>query len=56
MTIQNVKFWAAPKNDGFKLMKNEVEAYRVGEKPFEFKGTNGFVTTIEMSSKDVISK
>ena len=53
VTINNVKFWAAPRNDGFKLMQNEVEAYRLGDKPFEFKGTDGFVTTIDMTSKDV---
>jgi hypothetical protein len=50
--INNVKFWAAPKNSGFLVMKNEVEAYREGAKPFEFKGSNGFFTTIEMSSAD----
>jgi hypothetical protein len=51
--IQNVQFWAAPKNDGFHVMKNDVEAYHLGDKPYEFKGTNGFFTTVEMSSKDV---
>src|SRR4051794_40620836 len=50
--IKNVKFWAAPKNSGFLVMKNDVEAYREGGKPFEFKGTNGFFTTIEMNSTD----
>jgi len=34
-------------------MPNEVEAYRVGQKAFEFKGSNGFVITWDMSSKDV---
>jgi hypothetical protein len=52
VAIDNVKFWAAPKNSGFLVMKNDVEAYREGAKPFEFKGTNGFFTTIEMSSAD----
>jgi hypothetical protein len=51
--IKNLKYEGAPRNDGFILMPNEIEAYRVGPKAFEFKGTNGFVTTIEMSSKDV---
>ena len=34
-------------------MPNEVEAYRVGPKAFEFKGTNGFMITLDMTSKDV---
>ena len=51
--IDHVKFWAAPKNSGFLVMKNDVEAYRQGPKAFEYKGTNGFFTTIEMSSADV---
>jgi hypothetical protein len=51
--IKNLKYWGAPRNDGFVLMPNEVEAYRVGPKAFEFKGTNGFMITWDMSSKDV---
>lgn len=53
VVIQNLKYWGVPSNEGFVLMKNEVEAYRVGAKPFEFKGTNGFMITFAMSSKDV---
>ena len=53
VVIKNLKYWAAPRNDGFVLMPNEVEAYRVGDKAFEFKGTNGFMITIDMTSKDV---
>lgn len=54
VVIQNLKYWAAPRNDGFVLMPNEVEAYRAGDKPFEFKGTNGFMITIDFTSKDVM--
>ena len=56
MVIKNLKYWGAPRNDGFILMPNEVEAYRVGPKAFEFKGTNGFMITIDMTSKDVPPK
>jgi len=52
----NLKYEGAPRNDGFVLMPNEVEAYRAGDKPFEFKGTNGFVTTIDLSSTDFKKK
>jgi ABC-type amino acid transport substrate-binding protein len=33
------------------LTPNVVEAYRVGDKPFEFKGTNGFIITFDIDSK-----
>jgi hypothetical protein len=50
--IKNLKYWAAPRNDGFVLMQNEVEAYRTGSNAFEYKGTSGFMITIDMKSKD----
>jgi hypothetical protein len=53
VVIKNLKYWGAPRNDGFVLMPNQVEAYRVGPKAFEFKNTNGFMITIDMNSKDV---
>jgi hypothetical protein len=53
VVIKNLKYWGVPRNDGFVLMPNEVEAYRAGPKAFEFKGTNGFMITWEMSSKDI---
>jgi hypothetical protein len=49
--VQNAQFWAAHSTDVI-VMTNEVEAYRDGEKSFEFKGTNGFVNTVSMSSSD----
>jgi uncharacterized protein DUF1326 len=51
--IKNLKYGGAPRNDGFILMPDEVEAYRVGENAFEFKGTSGFMITIDMTSKDI---
>jgi len=53
IVIHNLRYWGIPRNDGFILMPNEVEAYRVGKRPFEFKGTNGFMITIDVNSKDV---
>ncbi|HET9952198.1 MAG TPA: DUF1326 domain-containing protein [Candidatus Eisenbacteria bacterium] len=50
--IQNLKYWGAPRNDGFVLMPNEVEAYRLTDKAFEYKGTNGFMITFDITSKD----
>ena len=52
VVIKNLKYWGVPRNNGFIMMPNEVEAYRAGEKAFEFKGTNGFMITIDINSKD----
>jgi uncharacterized protein DUF1326 len=53
IVIRNLRYWAAARHDGFVLMPNEVEAYRVGPKAFEFKGTNGFMITWDLTSKDL---
>lgn len=53
VVIRNLRYFGAPRNTGFILMPNEVEAYRVGAKPFEYKGTNGFMITYDITSKDV---
>jgi hypothetical protein len=53
VVIRNLKYFGAPRNDGFILMPNQIEAYRVGAKPFEFKGTNGFMITIDIASTDI---
>ena len=40
-------------------MQNEVEALRQvpeGQKPFEFKGTNGFMITFDINSKETGKK
>jgi hypothetical protein len=54
--LRNVRYWGTPRNDGFVMMPNEVEVYREGPKAFEFKGTNGFMLTFDMTSKDVAPK
>jgi len=53
VVIKNLKYFGVPRNDGFIMMPNEVEAYRLGDKAFEYKGTNGFMITIDIASKDV---
>jgi hypothetical protein len=37
------------------MMPNEVEAYRIGDKAFEYKGTNGFMITLDINDKDVMA-
>jgi len=55
VVIHNLRYWGAPRNDGFVLMPNDVEAYRSGPNAFEFKGSNGFMITVDLSSKDFSS-
>jgi uncharacterized protein DUF1326 len=51
VVIKNLKYFGAPRNDGFIMMPNVVEAYRKGPKAYEFKGTNGFMITVDIDSK-----
>lgn len=53
VVIKNLKYFGVPRNEGFIMMPNEVEAYRLGDKAFEYKGTNGFMITIDIASKDL---
>ena len=50
--VQNVAYEGAKRNTGFIIMPNEVEAYRLGPRAFEFKGTTGFVLTYDIASSD----
>jgi len=56
VVIHNLKYFGAPRNDGFVLMPNEVETYKLGDKAFEYKGTNGFMITFDISAKDLAAK
>jgi hypothetical protein len=56
IVIKNLRYWGAPHNDGFLLMQNEVETYHATDKPYEYKGTNGFMITFDIASKDVAAK
>ncbi len=53
VVIRNLRYFGAPRNDGFIMMPNEVQAYRAGEKPYESRGTNGFMITLDINSGDV---
>jgi len=56
VVIHNLKYFGAPRNEGFVLMPNEIETYKLGDKAFEYKGTNGFMITFDISSKDMATK
>lgn len=51
IVMTNVPYWGAPRNDGFIMMKNEVQAYRLGDKAYETRDTNGFMITFDTDSK-----
>jgi hypothetical protein len=51
--IKNLRYWGAPRHDGFVLMPNEIETYRLGPNAFEFKGTNGFMLTFDINANDI---
>ncbi|MBI5710499.1 MAG: DUF1326 domain-containing protein [Candidatus Eisenbacteria bacterium] len=50
IVIRNLKYFGAVHNDGFLVMPNTVEALRVGDKSFEFHGTNGFMITLDIDA------
>lgn len=59
IVIKNMRYFGAPRNDGFMLMQNEVEALRQapeGKEPYEFKGTNGFMITFDINSDDAMKQ
>jgi len=55
--IKNMKYFGAPRNDGFNILPVDQIAYRRGPKPapFEFKGTSGWTITVDMNSDDVLA-
>ena len=56
IVMHNLRYWGAPRNDGFLMMPNEVQALRKapeGKKAYEFKGSNGFMITFDIKSDDV---
>jgi hypothetical protein len=52
-----MKYFAAPRNEGFNIMPVDQLAYRRGPNPapFEFRGSSGWTITIDMNSKDVVA-
>lgn len=56
VVIHNLRYIGAPRNDGFLLMPNKIQAYHLGERAFEYRNTNGFVVTIDINSDDVMPK
>jgi hypothetical protein len=53
VVIDNLKYWGVSRHDGFVLMPNEVEAYKLTDKAFAYNGTNGFMITFDIDANDV---
>jgi len=51
--LNNIAYFGAPRNTGFKMMPNEIETWKVGDKAFKFNGTTGFMVTVDMKSEDL---
>lgn len=51
VVVDNLKYWAAQSNTGFRMWKNERNYYEGHGKKFETNGTNGFLITINFSGQ-----
>lgn len=51
IVMQNLKYWQAQKNDGFRMWKNEHESFDGKGHKFSYEGTNGFLITIHFSGQ-----
>lgn len=51
--LENIAYFGAARNTGFKMMPNEIETWKVGDKAFKHNGSTGFMTTVDMKSSDV---
>jgi len=49
--LQNVKYWAAQSNTGFRMWKNKRHYYEGYGQKIEYSGTNGFLITINFSGQ-----
>ena len=51
VVIQNLKYWGAQSNTGFRMWKNKRHYYAGHGQKTEFSGTNGFLVTITFSGQ-----
>jgi hypothetical protein len=49
VVMQNLKYWGAQSNDGFRMWKSKHEAFEGDGHKFSYDGTNGFLITIHYS-------
>ena len=51
IVMQNLKYWQAQSNDGFRMWQNKHEELEGKGHKFSYDGTNGFLITIHFSGK-----
>jgi hypothetical protein len=51
IVIQNLKYWMAQSNSGFRMWKTKHEAFEGQGHKFSYDGTNGFLITIHFSGQ-----
>jgi hypothetical protein len=51
IVVQNLKYWTAQSNDGFRMWKSQREEFEGKEHKFSYEGTNGFLITIHFSGQ-----
>jgi len=49
IVMQNLKYWQAQSNDGFRMWKSKHEEFEGKDHKFSYDGTNGFLITIHFS-------
>ena len=49
VVVNNLKYWGAQSNDGFRMWKSQHEAFEGDGHKFSYDGTNGFLITIHFS-------
>jgi Protein of unknown function (DUF1326) len=49
IVMQNLKYWKAQSNDGFRMWKSKHEEFEGKDHKFSYDGTNGFLITIHFS-------
>jgi Protein of unknown function (DUF1326) len=49
VVLENLKYWGAQSNDGFRMWKTKHEAFEGDGHKFAYDGTNGFLITIHYS-------
>ncbi len=49
IVMQNLKYWKAQSNDGFRMWKSKQEDFDGKGHKFSYEGTNGFLITIHFS-------
>ncbi len=49
VVVNNLKYWGAQSNDGFRMWKSKHEAFEGDGHKFSYDGTNGFLITIHFA-------